>query len=563
MRSSLWLVPCLSLTLVAEAPLPLSAPIRRVRLHPDEAWVTRSGEARLVTAGVHRLMLADLPQGLGVDDVRVAAKGPEGTRLGDLSLAADPRKLTETADYKTLRGQWETARDRVDALEAEGDALAREAVFLNGLQAAYDKDLSARLGSAPPQAAAVVDLSKGLEGRTVEVLTRDRRRRRELETARDDFRRLDAELKQRAAERSASPSRAVVEVSVPRAGEVTVEFTYRVRKARWTAAYEARLAADGRKLDLALYANVRQDTGEDWSGVQVEITNARASRSLAVARYDGPVTVGCQANELLDAVPLNGRNFTEVVALAPGVTQNTMLPRATMAAPAPPKPAQEAEAVPLEEARGLASAWALEGGKDIPADNEPHRFRVLGRELAPELGLVATPRLDPTVVRVARFPVPEGLPLFPGAPVVHYAGSQRIGQAPLALPAAGLPFQFGFGPYRGVRVELRRLDARKDTVGTFSKESQWTLKERIEVANDTAEPVRVELLDRDLRAASDKVKLTPTADAAPAKDGGLPGVRRWDLDVPARGKAGVALGVQIRIPAGQVLTGLEGLNLPD
>lgn len=565
MRTPLWLVPCLALNLAAAAPLPLAAPIRRVRLHPDEAWVTRAGAVRLAGAGVHRLLLADLPQGLGVDDVRVAARGPEGTRLGDLSLAAEPRKLAETPEYKALRAQWETARDRVDALEAEGEALARELAFLGGLQAAYDKEVSARLASALPPAAAVVDLSRGLQGRTADVLTRDRRRKRDLETAREDYRRLDQELRQRASERSASPTRAVLEVTVPQAGEVLVEFTYRVRKARWTPAYEARLAADGSRLDLALYANVNQDTGEDWSGVRLEITNARASRSLAVARYQGPVLVGsAEPDPILKAMPLNGRNFTEVVALAPGVAQNQIVPEvAPRRLPSPPAAAAEAEASALEEARGLASAWSLEGDKDIPADNEPHRFRMLSRELKPELGLVATPRLDPTVTRVARFPVPEGLPLFPGSPVVHYAGSQRIGQAPLVLPEPSAPFQFGFGPYRGVRVELRRLDARKDSVGTFSKETQWSLRERIEVANDTAEPVQVQILDRDLRAATDKVKLTPLADATPAKDSGLPGVRRWDLDVPARGKGTVNLGVQIRIPAGQVLTGLDSLNLPN
>ena len=37
------LLPFVSLCLLAEAPLPLTAPIQRVRLHPDEAWVTRVG----------------------------------------------------------------------------------------------------------------------------------------------------------------------------------------------------------------------------------------------------------------------------------------------------------------------------------------------------------------------------------------------------------------------------------------------------------------------------------------------------------------------------------------
>lgn len=216
----------------------------------------------------------------------------------------------------------------------------------------------------------------------------------------------------------------------------------------------------------------------------------------------------------------------------------------------------------MEEAQGLAATWTLEGVKDIPADKEGHRFRMLSRDLDPGLALVATPRLDPTIVRVARFPVPSGIPLFPGAPVVHYAGTQRVGQAALELPAPGAPFQFGFGPYRGVRVELRRVEALKEAVGTFTKETQWTLRERLEVANDTAEPVQVELQDRELRAASDKVKITTLPEATPSKEGSAPGVRSWLLPVPAKGKGAVTLALQIRIPAGERPSGLEDLHLP-
>ena len=246
-----------------------------------------------------------------------------------------------------------------------------------------------------------------------------------------------------------------------------------------------------------------------------------------------------------------------VASPAPAVAQNYMVnATATVEAVAEP------QAAPLEEAQGLAATWSLDGPKDIPADQEPHRFRMLSRDLDPGLALVATPRLDPTVVRVARFPVPAGLPLFPGAPVTHYAGTQRVGQAALELPAPGAPFQFGFGPYRGVRVELRRVDALREAVGTFTKETQWTLRERLEVANDTAEPVQVELQDRELKPASDKIRVTTLAEATPSKEGAVPGVRVWVLPVPAKGKGSVTLATQIRIPAGETLSGGEDLHLP-
>ena len=154
------LLPFVSSCLLAQAPVPLPAPIQKVRLHPDEAWVTRVGRIHVPTAGVHPLLIKDLPTGLGLEDVRVSAKGPQGSRLGDVSVGSDARKVTETPDYQALKKERENLRDRMDALEAEGEALAQEQVFLRNLQAAHDKELSARMTFALPGAAAVVELSK-------------------------------------------------------------------------------------------------------------------------------------------------------------------------------------------------------------------------------------------------------------------------------------------------------------------------------------------------------------------------------------------------------------------
>jgi uncharacterized protein (TIGR02231 family) len=291
-----FILPALCLTLAAADPIPLTAPIQKVRLHPDEAWVTRVGRTHVTGPGVHRLVIKDLPQGLELNDVRVSAKGPQDTRLGDLNVGSEAQKVTESPEYQSLKKEVEKRRDRVDALEAEGEALAQEQLFLKGLQASYDKELSGRMAYTLPDAAGVVKLSKGIQERLGEIFTRDRRRRRDLAEAKEEASRAEQELQQRAAERSASPGRAQIEVNTARSGDVEVELTYRTRQARWEPAYEARLSADGKKVELVLFASVRQDSGEDWSGVQLEVTNARASRSLTLASYKGPQVLSYSEN---------------------------------------------------------------------------------------------------------------------------------------------------------------------------------------------------------------------------------------------------------------------------
>lgn len=546
-------------TLVAQAPVPLAAPIVRVRLHPDEAWVTRSGAARVAAAGTTRFVLKDLPPGLRLDDLRVSAAGPEGSRLGDLAVSAEVRVVTETPEYKALALEREGLRDRRDALESEGEALAHELAFLKNLQATYDKDLSARLATATPNPAAILELSRGLRVRLGDLLGRDRARKRDLEKLGQEERRLDAQLALGAGGHRAAPSRVTVEFTAGRPGDVRLELSYRSRTARWQPAYEARLGADRKGLELVLYAAVTQHSGESWEGVKLEVSNVRASRSLALPRFDGALEAGWLAQPLQIA-PAVATGFASRASRDEQDKRQASY-TANVYASVPVVAAEEPATTVLEEAQGLATTFALDGVKDVPADGEPHRFRVLARELSPDLRLVAAPRLDPTVYQVARFPAPAGLPLFPGAAVVQFAGTQRLGQTTLTVPAAGQPFELGFGPYRGLRIGLTRLDCRKELVGAFSRERQWTLRERFDLANDTGEPLDVEVQDRILRSTVEQLKVAVLPESSRPEER-TPGVNTWTLQVPAQGTAAVHLALQLRAPLEGVLVGLEGLRLP-
>lgn len=550
------LLPAVCAILVAQEPRPLEAPIRKVRLHPDEAWVTRVGRLKLNAPGTHRLRLSDLPTGLVLDDVRVAAKGPEGTRMGDVSLASEPRNLNETPEWKALEKEAEALQEKLDALGADRAALAQEATFLKNLQASYDKDLSGRLPFTPPNPTALVELSKGLHSRLGEVLTKDKRLERESTKLREAQARLQAEMRKRESERRQSPSRATVEITTTKPGELEVEFSYRTRQARWTPAYEARLSTDGKKLDLVLYAAVAQQSGEDWEGVSLEVSNARASRSMERAQYMGATVAGWHVPPLpmQDASMVRSKSATQAagtvveVVAAPAPLQNAYIPETSSNA--------------IEEAHGLASTFLLDGKKDIPSDNEPHRFNVLSKALQPDLHCVAVPRLDPTVFQVARFPVPEGIPLFPDAPVAHFAGTARLGQAKLAMPATGQPFELSFGPFRGLRVSYQHIEAKKELVGAFTKERQWTLREKLEATNDTAEFVEVELQDRILKSEVEQVKVSSTPDSTPGEER-RPGVRSWVLKLSPKDSGTVTMGSVIRAPQHGIVVGLDDLNLPE
>jgi len=561
MRACL-LLPALSLVLSAQEPILLEAPIQRVRLHPDEAWVTRVGKVRLPGAGTHRIQVAGLPAGLRVEDLQASARGAAGLRLGDLSVTSDVRVVTETPEWKKLEAERETLREKRDALESQNEAAQQELAFLKNLQATQDKELSARLTYSAPNALGVVELGKTLQARMADLLGGERRTKRELEKLAREEARVAAAMKLRASDRRSAPSRVTLELSTSQEGLAEVELGYRTRAARWRPLYEARLSEDRKKLDLALYASVTQSSGEAWEGVRMEISNARPSRDLSVPVYTSGAEVGWEKERMVvpEAPALAGK-----MDLSLNYAPQSMA-REERVIPPPPSPSPTQEAVEststvIEEASGLAATFLIEGRKEVPSDNEAHRFKVMVKDVEPQLAVFATPRLEASAFLMARFPAPGGLPLFPGSPVVRFSSNQRLGEAPLAVPAAGQPFSLGFGPYKSVRVAFRRVDQKLEQVGTFSKERQWTLLERVELDNDGPDTLDIEIQDRILKAGSDQVKIALLPGYSANWTEPMPGVRAWKFKAVPKEHKTLELPITIRAPKEGHLTGLEDLDL--
>jgi uncharacterized protein (TIGR02231 family) len=553
---ALWLLPCLSFALAAQDTVPVQAFISSVKLYPDEAWVTRIGRVRVGEGGAHRLQIADLPAGLSLDDVQVSAKGPSGSRLGDVTVSQDTRVISETPEWKKLQADREALQDKADGLQSQSDAVRQEIAFLEDIRAAQGKELGARMTTAAPNLGPVVAFGQGLQARLAQLLLQDRKLKRDFAKVGDEQKRLDAERDRLSGQNRVAPSKVMVELTTPGAGSVDVQLDYRTRKARWSPVYEARLSDDRAKLDISLFAAVTQKSGEDWAGVRLEISNAKPSQNLNMPRYGGAREVGWMLpppppppmearqyeKESLQDLQ-SGRAIGSVAQLSPGISGESDI-------------ADTPEAT-LRESSGLSLSLRLDGSKDVPSDGDSHRFKLMDRSVQPTLALVSSPRLDAAVYQVARFQAPGTLPIFPGAPLVQYAGAQRLGQSPLAQPEAGQPYQLGFGPYRGLRVTFRRVDHKQETVGTFSKERQWTLRDRMEIASDITSPVDIEVQDRALKPMMESVKITDLPDTTPGAKETLPGVRTWIIHLETGQTAGITVATQVRAPLNGILTGLD------
>lgn len=585
-----------SITLSADAPIALLAPIRSVRVHPDEAWVTRIGIVRVANAGTHKLKLGQLPGDLKSDDLRIQAKGPEGTRLGEILVGPDRYITPETLESKTLAAKLEVLHQQKIQLESQQKASEKAYEFLDGTQSLARNGGTGNTSVILPSGAALVELNRAMEGRYAELAAQSQVRAQALIKVQKEMTELESEWQKLKGklDTNPNPSQVTVELVTPRAGDVEMEVSYRTSQARWKPSYEARLAPNGKTMELVLFAEVTQGSGEAWDGVQMDLSNSHPSRVQEMPTFRSFPRVGWNP----PPVPFRGASATvEVTASSAAVdTTATMtgsnfssLPLAsspTSYRPPEPKPlpALESPAASLEEAKGLAQTWHLEGPKDVPSDGDAHRFMVASENVEPRLQIVVAPRLDTTPYQLVRFAPPSKMPMFPGASILRSIGIMRMGQGSLSIPPPNQPFELSFGPYQGLRVGLQRVSERrpfrmtkvtetrqyqkngvkdqvKEEIISKGEDRIWELREIITLANDSSEQLDIEVQDRIAASIHESVKISPTPDSTPGAKARSPFVQAWTLNLPAKTTKTISLGLVIKAPKEGDLTGLKDLGL--
>lgn len=301
----------LTLCLSAQEPT-LTPTLSRVRVHPSQAWTTREATWTFKAPGSQRLRLTGLPPGLSLEEVRVQAEGIPGLRLGNVAVIqeegheeADAASKALNAEGERLNRTWLDLKLRLEALE---EAMAS----IQGLKPEGGP------GSVDPiqDPKASVDLERAIQRRAEEILTQVNGIRTEQKAAQARMEAIHAELDRLEAASKRNSSVVTVELEAPSAGEAKVQIHSRTGAARWRPGFEVRLGEKG--LELLCYASVSQASGEDWRGVNLEISNAEPGRALRVPAPPPAVQVLYEAPGIVLTGRIEGKVTDRMGRAVPG-----------------------------------------------------------------------------------------------------------------------------------------------------------------------------------------------------------------------------------------------------
>lgn len=480
----------------------IEVPAREVTLLEDRARVLRRATVTL-PAGALRVRVPDVApiladktltgavgtpnsgapiEGVQIADVRAVRKFIIGYDAG--AGSADEQAVDFEAELRALDQQIET-------LETERVITERHASGLDKVAMATLSELSE-------------DVSWGkaiAEGwsETMEELARTERalRDRLVEAASelDELRRKRQRLDQRIVKTQNPIERewAALEadIQVERAGDYQVTFEYVVPNACWRPYHTARLLAagddEGERVRFSTDACVWQNTGEDWTGVQLILSTERASLGTDPPSLRSDIV---RTKRKSDQVVVETRE-KEIQHLGPGAGEGRSV--------TPPD-------LPGIDDGGVALNLRAARPSTVPADGRPYRVQIGEFESAADVELIAMPELMECVLQKSVQENRGSGPILAG-PVDLIRQSGLVGRTSTLFVAAGERFELGWGPEPDLRIK-RDTDVTEEKSRMLSSWINRVHEIEIRLSNLGERRHDIKVSERIPVSEIDKVKIT-------------------------------------------------------
>lgn len=495
---------------------PLQAPIRRVTLLEDRAYIYRQGNLDL-PAGRSHWRLQDVSALLVDKTLGARLEGSARVVQVTVERILAPLPAPDPAPDPQIAAQIQRRR-----LHLQEQALLQEREYHSVLNF-YDEltqQICKQVGWGVDETAAWEE-ELGELSRWKERLVEERHTRLlELEALdQEGFRPLAA-----APEAVESLTEIVVEVDSPSAQSLPLSLEYSLPCACWRPSHQAVLQAG--RLEFISEATCWQNTGEDWNEVDLVFSTQRFTLG-----NEPPTPV---------ADTLRTKKKSAEVVVSERDLDIQELPKGG------PAPTERASEVPGIDDGGQAIQLRASHKASVPSHGKPVRIALAKFHCEAELENVLMAEVCPEVVQKSRQTNTSPHPLLAG-PVDLIRESGLIGRGRLLYVAAAEPFTLGWGPLaslRAVRQTQQGNEEKDDLLGGWVR-----IKHTVEItiSNLSSESHAVKVMER--IPVSELKQVEVVFDAKLSSPGATPdanGFLCWQVELGARARHHLKLAYSLR-----------------
>lgn len=508
--------------------------IARVTVYPGSATVERVAK---VPAGARSLTLPCLPASLDVQSLQINAD--PAVRVGEFNVLTEDRDVAAGC-ASPLDGRIRELEDQIAGVKAEASALQLVDGYLRSVaQTGNGQEAAAPATSAPrvatPTPAQITATADVLRKSGQDSFARAHQLQRKQEA-------LELALKPLVAERDrvASQRARVVSVTINLAAEREAELrlSYQVRGPGWQPTYRATLDATKSTVLIERQALVAQNSGEDWSNVQLTLSTGQPGRA----------TQGRLPREwTLDVAPPP----RPVAAAAPVM--------AMAAAPSPVARSRNAveEAMPTFDVstldKGFATEFAVPQRITVPSSGQRVTL-ALGNHTAPATLITRTaPAVEEAAYLVAHMAQPPGV--WPAGPAGLYRDGAFVGNGRIdfSTPSAGAPAgstSLSFGRDELVTVRAEPAQDLTGSTGFTGSRTERKTRRAYSVENRHKTGITLQVLHAAPVSRNEKIEVESRYQPQPTDTAWnrTPGTVAWQQPLAAGATAQFSAEHSIRYP---------------
>jgi uncharacterized protein (TIGR02231 family) len=530
---------------------PSTAPnkITSVTVYQGNALITRSVDVPAGT-GLTELIVRSLPP--QTIDTSLFTEGTDGLRVLTTRLRTRAVMDDTRAEVRAKQDQINQLNNKNQEIQKQQEVIAQNLALLSKLEAFT----AATMQQLTEKGVLSAENTIKLAGYVMDQRQADSKQQvalqQQLTANQQQIEFLQRQLSELTSGASHTEREAVIVLDKSNAAPGQVHLNYLVNQAGWQPQYKLRAGAEKDPVQVEYLAAIQQQTGEDWSDVQLVLSTAQPMLNAAPPELLAlSITVGLPGQPAIAVNGPLGGSKTESYKAARDLRQQAQQELAKNnstsafgylnSAAASQQWAEllareetSADAAEANPREGPSVAYHLPARLTVPSRNDSQLVEVARIELAPTYFYKAVPVLSPHVYRLSRLANKSNYVLLPGEATV-YVNSDFVGRMTLPLVAIGEEFTAGFGVDPQIQV-TRELASKNHSVQGGNQVQTYDY--RIRVISYKPGPVQLQVWDRLPKAETEAVAVelaepTPSLSIDPdyQRTDRPKNLLRWDLSV--------------------------------
>jgi uncharacterized protein (TIGR02231 family) len=534
----------------ASEPASAANKIVTVTVYHGNALVTRSVDVQQGT-GLTELIVRPLPP--QTIDSSLFTEGTDGLRVLTTRIRTRAVMDDTRAEVRAKQDQINQLNNKNQEIQKQQEVITQNLALLAKLEAFTSATMQQLTDKGVLSAENTIKLASYVMEQRQNDAKQQVALQQQLAANQQQIEFLQRQLAELTSGASHTEREAVIVLDKTNAAPGKVKLNYLVNSATWQPQYKLRAGTEKDPVQVEYLAAIQQQTGEDWSDVELILSTAQPMLNAAPPELLAlNITVGLPGQPPIAVNGPLGQTKAESYRAARDLRQQAQQELAKNNAMdafgylnSAAASQQWAELLAREEAssdpndsnprEGPSVAYHLPSHLTVPSRNDSQLVEVARIELTPTYFYKAVPVLSPHVYRLCRLANKSDYVLLPGEATM-YMGSDFVGRMTLPLVAIGEEFTAGFGVDPQIQV-TREVVAKNNSIQGGNQ--VHTFDYRIRITSYKTSAVQLQVWDRLPKAENEAVAVELThaspelsTDADYQRTERPRNLLRWDLNVP-------------------------------